>query len=216
MFLWPVSEPHLLLFLSDKEWSETTHFPAKSKGHCNMLLIIFHHTDDIVQCLSAAHWTARGFFWVPMMMPRLIMQVSESKHFWVIKDSLRVLGCQSGSTYYAHCHLLGDFSKSGDCILPNTLLLNVNTWLFPININIWLIAGQPLAVHPSFIFPNIKWLNCYIMPLSSEDINWDCRSGWIVTQLSRVSGGSSFTGDIKNQNEQKLWNMEHREQPCIE
>lgn len=22
-----------------------------------MLLIIFHHTDDIVQCSSAAHWT---------------------------------------------------------------------------------------------------------------------------------------------------------------
>lgn len=69
-------------------------------------------------------------------MPRLIMQVSASKHISVIKDSLRVLGCQLRSTYYTHCHLLGDFSKSGDCILPNILLLNINTWLFPININV--------------------------------------------------------------------------------
>lgn len=37
------------------------------------------------------------------------------------------------------------------------------------------------------------------MPLSSED-----SSGWIVTQLSKVSGGSSFTQVIKNQNEQRL------------
>lgn len=95
----------------------------------------------------------RHFLRDPVMMPRLIVQVSGRKHIWVIKGSLRVLGCQLGSTHYTHCHLLGDFYKSGYCIFPNILMLNVNTWLFPMKINIWLIAGQPLAVHPSFIFP---------------------------------------------------------------
>lgn len=68
------------------------------------------------------------------------------------KERLTVLGCQLEPTQHTHCQLLGDFYKSGDCILPNILLLSINIWMFPININIFLVAVPPLAVHPSYIF----------------------------------------------------------------
>lgn len=95
------------------------------------------------------YWTE---FWPTMTMPSLMMQASASKHIWTIKERLTVLGCQLEPTYYTHCHLLGDFCWSGDGILPNILPLSVNTWLLPVHLNICLTAGQPLAVHPSFIF----------------------------------------------------------------
>lgn len=168
MFLWPVYEPHLphqrLLFPFSREWSETTRFPAESKGHFNMFSYVppyWWYTPVVF-----VYWTE---FWVTMTMPSLIMKVSASKHIWTIKERLTVLGCQLKPTYYTHCHLLGDFCKWGDCILPSILLLNINTWLFPININHWLCTPALFLkhkviklLHYAFELRRQFWLDCNI------------------------------------------------------